>query len=95
MKAAIDESNRRREKQKAYNDAHGIVPKTVIKEVRDVIDISSKDKGGKKTPAKLSAKDKNELIAKLREEMLEASSKLDFERAAFLRDEIIRVEKQR
>ncbi len=95
MKAAIDESNRRREKQEAYNKAHGIVPKTVIKEVRDVIDISSKDKKGKKVQTKLSAKDKTELIGKLREEMLEASAKLDFERAAFLRDEIIRVEKQR
>ncbi len=95
MKAAIDESNRRREKQEAYNKAHGIVPKTVIKEVRDVIDISSKDKKGKKVQTKLSAKDKTELIARLKEEMLEASAKLEFERAAFLRDEIIRVEKQR
>ncbi len=96
MKRAIDESARRREKQESYNKAHGIIPKTIIKDVRDIIDISSTKDGkgkGAKSPEKLSAKERAAIIARLKDQMLEASKNLEFERAAFLRDEIIRIEK--
>jgi len=89
MENAITETNRRREIQMKYNADHGIVPKTIIKEVRDVIDISAKDdKTGKKPKAKLTAKDKEKLIAQYTAMMKEAARVLDFEQAAFFRDKI-------
>ncbi len=89
MKTAISETNRRRKKQQDYNKANGIIPKTVKKEVRDIIEISAKtDKKSKKV---LSDREKQQLIAALTAEMKECSSKLDFERAAYLRDEIVRL----
>ncbi len=89
MENAINETNRRREIQMKYNEEHGITPKTIIKEVRDVIDISAKeDKHGKKPKAKLTAKDKDKLIAQYTAMMKEAARLLDFEQAAFFRDKI-------
>ncbi len=89
MKTAISETNRRRKKQQDYNKANGIIPKTVKKEVRDIIEISAiTDKKSKKV---LSDREKQQLIAALTAEMKECSSKLDFERAAYLRDEIVRL----
>lgn len=89
MERAITETNRRRELQLAYNKEHGIVPKTIIKDIRDVIEISSKaevdDKAAKK---KMSKKEKDELIAKLTTQMKEAAKLLEFEHAAYLRDKI-------
>ena len=89
MERAITETNRRRELQLAYNKEHGIVPKTIIKDIRDVIEISSKaevdDKAAKK---KISKKEKDELIAKLTAQMKEAAKLLEFEHAAYLRDKI-------
>lgn len=89
MERAITETNRRRELQLAYNKEHGIVPKTIIKDIRDVIEISSKaevdDKAAKK---KMSKKEKDELIAKLTAQMKEAAKLLEFEHAAYLRDKI-------
>ena len=89
MERAITETNRRRELQLAYNKEHGIVPKTIIKDIRDVIEISSKaevdDKSAKK---KMSKKEKDELIAKLTTQMKEAAKLLEFEHAAYLRDKI-------
>ena len=89
MERAITETNRRRELQLAYNKEHGIVPKTIIKDIRDVIEISSKaevdDKAAKK---KMSKKEKDELIAKLTVQMKEAAKLLEFEHAAYLRDKI-------
>ena len=89
MERAITETNRRRELQLAYNKEHGIVPKTIIKDIRDVIEISSKaevdDKAAKK---KMSKKEKDELIAKLTAQMKEATKLLEFEHAAYLRDKI-------
>ena len=89
MERAITETNRRRELQLAYNNEHGIVPKTIIKDIRDVIEISSKaevdDKAAKK---KMSKKEKDELIAKLTAQMKEAAKLLEFEHAAYLRDKI-------
>ena len=89
MERAITETNRRRELQLAYNKEHGIVPKTIIKDIRDVIEISSKaevdDKAAKK---KISKKEKDELIAKLTTQMKDAAQLLEFEHAAYLRDKI-------
>ena len=86
MKIAIDETNRRRAVQQKYNEEHGIVPKTIIKGVYDVIDLGKKD--DKKKKGKLSAQDKEKLIAELTTEMRSASAKLEFEKAAYLRDRI-------
>ena len=93
MAKAISETNRRRKIQDDYNKAHGIVPKTVIKGVRDVIDISGKnsDKGteGKgRKPKKMSAAEREKMIEKLTSEMKSAARMLEFEKAAYLRDEI-------
>lgn len=87
MKRAIDETNRRRKVQSEYNEKHGITPKTIIKEVHDVIDLGKRaeqSKAGKK----LTAKERDKLIEQLTQEMREASRKLEFEKAAFLRDRI-------
>ena len=90
MSAAMEETSRRRELQNAYNEAHGIVPKTIVKSVRDIIEIShaADGKDGKRKQ-KLSAKEKAALIANLEKEMKEASRRLEFEYAAVLRDQII------
>ena len=89
MERAITETNRRRELQLAYNKEHGIVPKTIIKDIRDVIEISSKaevdDKAAKK---KMSKKEKDELIAKLTTQMKEAAKLLEVDNSAYLRDKI-------
>ena len=93
MERAISETNRRRKIQDNYNKAHGIVPKTVIKGVRDVIDISGKnsDKGteGKgRKPKKMTSAEREKMIEKLTSEMKSAARMLEFEKAAYLRDEI-------
>ena len=86
---AINETNRRREIQMKYNEEHGIVPKTIIKEVRDIIDISAKDdKTGKKPKAKLTSKERDKLITQYTAMMKEAARVLDFEQAAYFRDKI-------
>jgi excinuclease ABC subunit B len=93
MKAAIDETDRRRSIQDRYNQEHGIIPKTVVKGVRDVIEIGSKEeKRGRKsdvrTDRKLTKTEKEKLIAEMTVEMKDAARRLEFEQAAFLRDEI-------
>ena len=92
MRAAIDETERRRGIQDAYNREHGIVPKTIIKGVREVLEISRAAEGdtkrGKKT-RKLSEQERAAEIAKLEKEMKEAAKLLEFEYAAVLRDRII------
>ncbi|MGI6029522.1 MAG: excinuclease ABC subunit UvrB [Candidatus Heteroscillospira sp.] len=92
MKAAISETERRRRKQTAYNEEHGIVPKTIIKRVRDVIEISA-DPGAdvRSNGVKMTARERREEIAKLEKEMKQASSMLEFEYAAVLRDRIIKL----
>ena len=93
MRAAIDETQRRRSIQNAYNQSHGIVPKTIIKGVREVLEISktaegeSTGRGRKKR--KLTDQERAAEIAKLEKEMKEASKMLEFEYAAVLRDRII------
>ena len=92
MERAIAETNRRRKIQKEYNEKHGIVPKTIIKDIRDVIEIgkSEKDALGKggKGAKKLSRLERERLIEDLTKQMKEASAKLEFEQAAYIRDRI-------
>ncbi|MBQ8344553.1 MAG: excinuclease ABC subunit UvrB [Clostridia bacterium] len=87
MKNAIGETERRRKIQQAYNEANGIIPKTVIKGVHDVIDLGKRNEE-KEKKRKMSPKDKEKLIEQYTAEMREASRKLEFEKAAFLRDKI-------
>lgn len=86
MKNAINETERRRAIQTKYNEENGIVPKTIIKGVHDIIDLGKKSEKAKNS--KLSAQDKEKLIAELTKEMRSASAKLEFEKAAYLRDQI-------
>ena len=93
MERAISETNRRRKIQNDYNKANGIVPKTVIKGIRDIIDVGARDdeqgKTGKtKKQKKLTASEREKLIEKLTREMKDAARTLEFEKAAYLRDEI-------
>jgi excinuclease ABC subunit B len=94
MERAITETQRRREKQMAFNEAHGIVPQTIHKEIRDVIDIRSKEEVEHAVSAqkKMTAKEKQELIATLTAQMKEAAKLLEFEHAAYLRDQIQELE---
>ncbi len=86
MERAIKETQRRREKQEAYNEKYGIIPQTIIKDVRDVLEISS---GKEDKPHKrMTRAEKEILIKKLTEEMKAAAKILDFEHAAYLRDKI-------
>ena len=97
MQKSIDETNRRRSIQEAYNKEHGIIPKTVKKNVEEAI-------RGKETKAmaakymakknKLSKKDHAQLIAQLESEMKEAAALLDFERAAELRDMVFELKSE-
>ena len=87
MERAIAETNRRRELQLRYNEEHGIVPKTIIKDIRDVIEISTKEEvKGKTEQKRLTKKERDDLIAKLTVQMKEAAKLLEFEHAAYLRD---------
>ena len=109
MSVAIAETNRRRAIQDAYNQANGIVPKTVVKGVRDVIDISAGDEDGGKRgrgkgkkgsnaadkTGKLSAKEREELIERMTREMKAAARALEFEKAAWIRDEIARIKAEK
>ncbi len=93
MKTAIDETNRRRAIQAAYNEEHGITPETVKKAVRDLISISKKiEKENfefKKDPESMDKKELQKLIAKVEKQMKRAAADLDFETAAELRDKLI------
>jgi len=94
MQAAMDETARRRSIQQAYNEAHGIVPKTVIKSVRDLIEISRPSKEVKgKSGIKMTKAEKEKEIAKLEKAMKEAARMMEFEYAAVLRDQIIELRK--
>jgi len=88
MEKAITETERRREIQMKYNEENGIVPKTIIKDIRDVIEITGKEETEKEVKRKLSPKEKEDLIKTLTEQMKEAAKLLEFEHAAFLRDKI-------
>lgn len=98
MERAITETERRRKIQMDYNEKHGIKPKTIIKEVRDVIEISTKvetdSKTAKSKQKQMSATEKQALIEKLTEEMKNAAKILEFEHAAYLRDKINELKKK-
>ena len=95
MERAIMETERRRGIQQAYNEAHGIVPKTIVKELRDngVLEISRKDDDAKHDK-RLSRAECQKKIEQLTREMKEAAKILEFEHAAFLRDRIDKLRKQ-
>ena len=87
MEIAINETKRRRTIQEAYNKEHGIVPKTIIKEIREVVSNVVDEKTGEvKSQEKMSPKERRDLMVKIENEMKEAAKKLDFERAMELRD---------
>ncbi|HCB90956.1 MAG TPA: excinuclease ABC subunit B [Ruminococcaceae bacterium] len=89
MEAAIRETERRRGIQKAHNAEHGIVPKTIVKPVADIIEISTHRNDEKpKRHRKLSPEEKKRLVAQLTREMKDAAKLLEFEHAAYLRDKI-------
>ena len=90
MERAISETNRRREIQQAYNEANGIIPKSVVKDVRDIIEMSAKPDEAKPIK-KMSKTEKEKLIAVLTSEMKEAAKMLEFEHAAYLRDRIAKL----
>ena len=89
MRATIDETERRREKQSAYNKEHGIVPKTIIKSIRDIIEISSAADAEKPASEFKTKREREEEIARLEKEMKKAAQMLEFEYAAVLRDRIM------
>lgn len=93
MRLAIDETERRRAKQAKYNAEHGIVPKTIIKSVRDMIEISSDASSTthRKDGVKMTRSERKALIAELEKQMKAAAKMLEFELAAELRDRIIRL----
>ncbi len=107
METAISETSRRRKLQNAYNQEHGITPHTVKKSVRDVIEITAgetertptpgrkKQKDGGKPTDRLNAAEREKLIARMTSEMKEAARALEFERAAYLRDEINRIRQEK
>ena len=94
MRAAMDETARRRSIQDAYNQAHGIVPKTIVKSVRDLIEISKPTEEVRgKAGVKMTKVEKEREIARLEKAMREAARMMEFEYAAVLRDQIIELRK--
>lgn len=91
MERAIFETERRRSIQQEYNEKHGITPKTIKKDVREIIEIGVKED---KSDKKLTKAEKDALIKRLTEEMKQAAKILEFEQAAFLRDRIEKLKKQ-
>ena len=89
MSAAIEETAARREKQKAFNEANGIVPKTVIKSVRELLEISKREGPAPSRGVKLTKREIEDEIRRLEKEMSAAAKMLEFEYAAALRDQII------
>jgi len=95
MARAMEETERRREKQDAYNKANGIVPKTVIKSVREVMALNPEEKAEfDPKDRQLTKQQRAELIFKLEKQMKEAAKMLEFEVAAALRDQIIQLRGQ-
>ena len=93
MRAAMDETARRRKIQDEYNKAHGIVPKTIVKSVRDLIEISASPEPAArgKSGVKLTRQERDREIEKLEKKMKEPAKMMEYEYAAVLRDEIIRL----
>ena len=90
MRAAIDETNRRRGIQKAYNEAHGIVPKTIVKDVRELLEITQSEADSARADGvKMTKAEREREIARLEKEMKAAARMMEYEYAAVLRDRII------
>jgi len=94
MKRAIDETNRRREIQRRYNEKHGLTPKTIEKAVRSVIEATKVAEAEdvwyeSRSRNEMTHKERKEYIGRLEKEMKEAAARLEFERAAILRDRIM------
>ncbi len=101
METAISETNRRRKIQDEYNKKHGITPTSIIKQVRDLIEISNENdekthkKKDKKAIAKMSETEKEKMITELTKQMKDAAKSLEFEKAAYLRDRINEIQKSK
>ena len=103
MQRAIAETKRRRDKQDAYNKANGIIPRTIVKDIRDVIDIPVSQENEEAIAARkkhknqgtLTASERDKLIELYTKEMKEAAKQLEFEKAAFLRDEIAKLKNEK
>ena len=98
MARALGETNRRRKIQEAYNEEHGITPKTIQKSVRDLISISKEVKkedtlAGEKDLESMSKKELEKLAAQIQKKMKAAAAELNFEEAVVLRDQMIEVKK--
>ncbi len=93
MERALRETERRRTLQLAYNEEHGIVPRTIVKDVREVLEISTKEKTEKKVHKQMNRQEREALIADLTAQMKEAARLLEFEHAAYLRDKIKELQK--
>lgn len=91
MERAMRETFRRREKQEKYNREHGITPKTIVKDVRDVIEITSKPRARSLKIQNMPKRERERMIEQMTREMKEAAKMLEFEHAAFLRDEIAKL----
>ena len=95
MRSAMDETERRRAIQDAYNKEHGIVPKTVIKSVREILEIAQTEKDAqKKSGKKMTKKELEEEILRTEKQMKEAAKMMEFEYAAVLRDRLIELRKE-
>lgn len=96
MKNAIDETNRRRSIQEAYNKAHGITPKSIVKDISDIVTVSMAAEKEEKYSEKalISTEQIKEVLISLETEMYKAAEELDFEKAASLRDEIKKIKEQ-
>jgi excinuclease ABC subunit B len=98
MRAAIDETNRRREIQMKYNEEHGITPQTIKKAVRDLISISKviakEEVQFEKDPESMNRKELTKLIADVQKKMQRAAADLNFEAAAELRDKMIELKQK-
>ena len=95
MRVAIDETERRRKLQQAYNEAHGITPKTIQKSVRDLIAISKKVAAEEmefdKDPESMSRRELEKLIGDIQKKMKKAAAELNFEAAAEYRDKMVKL----
>jgi excinuclease ABC subunit B len=97
MKRAIDETNRRREKQEAHNREHGIVPASIVKEIRDLTDrlkVAAEERAEYAVQRRMPKDEMARLIKELEKQMKEAAAQLEFEKAALLRDQIFELRRE-
>ncbi|MDY4192502.1 MAG: helicase-related protein, partial [Oscillospiraceae bacterium] len=95
MERAIRETERRRAIQQAYNREHGIVPKTIVKDVREILEISTRESTNRRSGKRMNAREREAMIAKLTAEMKNAAKLLEFEHAAYLRDKIKKLKEEK